>query len=114
MMRPRLRLIQWLGIILLLGWNLMNTHCSLKPELVTVDKTAVVARFVRQMSQLTLTDAELTANTMRFGQALTGALNDYSMTHQSIILDASTVLAGRRDVTPDILRLVATRMQSFR
>ncbi|MCX7118833.1 MAG: TrbI F-type domain-containing protein [Legionellales bacterium] len=114
MMRPRLVLIQWIGIILLLGWNLMNTHYALKGDLVTVDKKAVEARFVAQMSHLTLTDAELTEKTMRFGQALKGALNEYAVTNQVIILDASTVLAGRRDVTPSILSLVATNMRSLK
>ena len=114
MMRQRFVFIQWLGIILLLGWSLMNTHYALKPELVTVDKKAVVARFVGQVSQLTLTDAELTEKTTRFGEALKSALNDYAATNQVIILDASTVLAGRRDVTPSILSLVATNMRSLK
>ena len=114
MMRQRLVLIQWLCIILLLGWNLINTHYTLKPEVVTVDKKAVVARFVGQVSHLTLTDAELTEKTTRFGQALKGALNDYALVHQVIILDASTVLAGRRDVTPSILSLVATKMRNLK
>ncbi len=114
MMRPRLVLIQCIGIILLLGWNLMNTHYALKLDLVTVDKKAVEARFVAQMSHLTLTDAELTEKAMRFGQALKGALNDYALMHQVIILDASTVLAGRRDITPSIISLVATNMQSLK
>ena len=114
MMRQRLVLIQWLCIIFLLGWSLMNTHYMLKPDVVTVDKKAVIARFVGQVSHLTLTDAELTKKTTRFGHALTGALNDYALMHQVIILDASTVLAGRRDVTSDILRLVATNMRSHR
>ena len=114
MMRQRLILIQCLGIIFLLGWSIMNTHYALKPELVTIDKKAVVACFVKQVSQLTLTDAALTEKTTRFGQALKGALNDYALMHQVIILDASTVLAGRRDVTPSILSLVATKMRSLK
>lgn len=114
MMRQRLVLIQGLCIILLLGWNLMNTHYALNPELVTVDKKAVEARFVAQMSHLTLTDAELTEKTMRFGQALKGALNEYALMHQVIILDASFALAGRRDVTPSILSLVSTKMRSLK
>ena len=114
MMRQRLVLIQWIGIILLLGWSTMNIHYALKPELVTVDKKAVEARFVAQVSHLTLTDAELTEKTMRFGQALKGALNEYAVTNQVIILDASFALAGRRDVTPSILSLVATNMRSLK
>lgn len=114
MMRKMFVLIQWLSIFLLLGWSLMNAHYALKPELVTVDKKAVVARFVGQVSQLTLTDVELTEKTTRFGEALKVALNDYAATNQVIILDASTVLAGRRDVTPSILSLVATNMRSLK
>ena len=113
-MHQKLVLIQWLCIILLFGWNLLNTHYTLKPEIVTVDKKAVVARFVGQVSHLTLMDAELTKKTTRFGEALKNALNDYAAANQVIILDASTVLSGRRDVTPNILSLVATNMRSHK
>ncbi|MDP3704457.1 MAG: TrbI F-type domain-containing protein [Legionellaceae bacterium] len=110
----RQRPIQWAGIIFVLVWIMMNTHYALKPEVVTMDKQAVVARFVGQLSQLTLTDAELTEKTTRFGQALKSALNDYANGHHVIILDESAVLAGRRDVTPKILGLVAMNMRSLR
>ncbi len=110
----RQKLIQWLGIIFVLGWIIMNTYYGLKPEVVTVNKQAVMARFVGQVSHLTLTDAELTEKTTRFGHALKGALNDYALMHQVIILDESTVLAGRRDVTSSILSLVAANMRSLR
>ncbi|OGV51933.1 MAG: hypothetical protein A3F46_05705 [Legionellales bacterium RIFCSPHIGHO2_12_FULL_42_9] len=111
MMRQKLILIQLLGIILLLGLSLMNTHYALKASVVTVDKKAVVARFVGQASQLTLTDAQLSEKTTRFGDALKDALNTYALMHQVIILDVSTVLAGCCDVTPEILHLVATNMR---
>ncbi len=114
MMRQKLIVMQWLAIILLLGWSLMNAHYALKASVVTVDKKAVVARFVGQVSHLTLTDAELTEKTTRFGEALQDALNTYAMTNQVIILDASTVLAGRRDVTPTILNLVAANMRGLK
>lgn len=110
----RQKLIQWLGIIFVLGWIMMNTHYALKPEVVTVNKQAVMARFVGQVSQLTLTDAELTEKTTRFSQALKSALREYATDHQVIILDASTVLEGGHDVTPSILSLVATTMRSLK
>ena len=113
-MRQRLVLIQWLCIIFLLGWDLMNIHYALRPSIVTVDKKAIMARFVAQISQLTLTDEELSEKTTRFGQALNGALNDYANAYQVIILDESTVLAGSRDVTPNILSLIATTMRGLK
>ncbi len=99
---------------LMLVLSMVTLKIALIPEVVTVDQKAVVSRFVGQMSHLTLTDGALTDKTTRFGQALKSALNDYAKDHQVIILDESTVLAGRRDVTPKILGLVATNMQSLK
>lgn len=91
--------------------TVMNTVFLMKPTVVTFDKKKVVAQFVSQLSQHSLSDKVLAQKTKQFSQALHGELNAYSDSHHVLILNQSDVLAGYRDITPFIMRCVADQMR---
>ena len=87
---------------------------ALKPQLVTFDKTAMVGRFVGQLSKHDVSDDAIRTKTQAFGEAMKRSLDDYAQTHGVIILNKSEVMAGARDaqdITESIAKAVSTRMR---
>ena len=78
---------------------------------VAFDMKGTVDQFMTQTVAHQLTQAESDILTTRFTTALNASLNDYQHRHEALILVTPSVVSGVKDITPDIQRDVAQRMQ---
>lgn len=82
-----------------------------KPVTVSFDMTDTVNQFMAQAASQSLSEAQSTQLVQRFNQALTVSLTDYSQQHRAVIVVSQSVVAGTADITDDIQRRIAQRMQ---
>jgi type-F conjugative transfer system protein TrbI len=105
-----------LAIMLLQSFLMMGYvafHNS-KASGVCVNKKALVARFVGQLSQHTLSDDELRQKTVRFRDELNASVHHYADEKRVVVMDTVNRLAGGVDITDVIARDVAQRMRGSR
>ena len=99
-----------IGIVMIMGLFLWLCG-KMKPEIVTFDKTRVVGHFVRQLSQLNLTDPLIADKTKHFKDALKYSLDFYAARHHVVIIAASDVIAGGHDITEALIPIIANSMR---
>ena len=94
--------------VALSGWAM---YLACIPQVVTFDRSILMARFVGQLSRHALSDEVLRGKTETFSTALSLSLNAYAKAHHVLVFNAADVLAGARDITPHIERDIARYMR---
>lgn len=94
--------------VIISGWALFSARTS---QVVTFNQPKLMARFVGQLSAHALSDGALREKTDQFTTALNVSLSTYAKAHHVLVLNASDVLAGERDITASIESDVARRMR---
>lgn len=91
------------------GFSIFNLMHS--PKIVTFDEKGTIQAFVRQISIQGNVSSNKKEITHRFKLALQGAVNQYIAKNEAVILKPSGVVGGAKDITPDIQRLIASKMR---
>ena len=90
-------------------------HACLLKQIAVLNKKALFAQYVAELSQHRLNEEEMYAHTAKFRKSLDLALQTYASKHHTVIFDKKTVLAwdidNTRDITSDIKVLVASLMR---
>lgn len=89
--------------LLLMEWQ--------KPVTVSFDMTDTVNQFMTQAASQPLSKTQSKQLARRFNQALTESLAGYSQQHHAVIIVSQSLVAGAEDITDDIQRRIAQRMQ---
>ena len=90
---------------------LFFTHQS-APKIVTVDRKQLTQHFAKQLSQSTLSQAQKTALTDRFAEALVTTTQHYAKAHPVVIIDKSLVVGSLPDITAAIAAKIKTAMEA--
>ena len=98
-------------VLVLLG-STCAMHRPDTPQVVTFNQQRLMGRFVAQLSTHTLTEEGLREKTDQFSSALKTSLAAYAKTHGVLVLKSSDVLAGERDITPQIEQDIAHHMRT--
>ena len=101
-----------LGVLGLLVVVLMLVMLR-KPSdvIVTFDMKRVRGQFIHQLARHHATDAMVTASSAHLSQTLQGVLDAYAASHQVVILEQTTRLAGGEDATDALIPLIARAMR---
>lgn len=100
-----------LPIMVCLLWGM---HASLSEKgstVVTFNQDVINQQFVTQLSQYTLSDEMIRVKTDAFKKAVHEALRDYAAKHHALVMMQKNVVAGGRDATQEIEKLIAIHMR---
>jgi len=101
-----------LSILLVAGLLIIILSMALKPQVVSFNQDRVLKQFVLQMSQKNLTDAALKQKTDEFSQNLNASLAEYADIHHVIIINQKAVVAGKKDISDEVLKLLVKKLQA--
>jgi len=85
---------------------------SLRPKVVTFNQDYVLRQFVLQISRSQLSDAVLKQKTDKFSQNLHASLTQYADKHHVMIINQKAVLAGKKDISDEVLKLLVKKLQA--
>jgi type-F conjugative transfer system protein TrbI len=72
---------------------------SSTPQIATVNITGMVDSFEKETAKQNISADEMKARTIRFSEALTRTLQDFSTKNHIILVPAEAVIAGAPDIT---------------
>ncbi len=84
------------------------------PEVVTFDMKGTMDLFIQQTLEQKLPEEQTKVLMTRFNSAMKDSLQEWQDAHYSVILVAPAVVSQQVDITQDIRRGIASRMQGER
>lgn len=111
-MNMRFLTILNLSILLVAGLLIIILSMALKPKVVTFNQDRVLRQFVLQISRNKLSDAILKQKSEEFSQNLNASLAEYADIHHVIIINQKAVLAGKKDISDEVLKLLVKKLQA--
>lgn len=92
-----------LGVLLACGLFYLSQP---RVSLVYFDKQETEGLLIRQLAEAKATPEQVARITHRFHESLQKALSDYAMQKGVVVLERHAVIAGAKDITPDVMEVV--------
>lgn len=86
-------------------------HREPKLSVVSFDEAAIKAQLIAQLAQKKLSDEQIGLISQKFKERLSKVLNNYASQKQVVIVNASLVVAGGKDITKTIAKELSQAMR---
>lgn len=90
---------------------LMGAFC-LKPSVVSVDIKKINAELIKELAKKNATEEQVKRVTLKFKKNLDKTITAYAKKHHVTILDTKNVVAGKHDVTEQIILKLSENMRA--
>lgn len=96
-------------LVLLLTFGLYTIK-DRQQDIVSFDLQSTQSQFIEQLAHTKLSHQAQVRLSKRFSRALSDSVNQYAAQHRSVVLVKAAVIAGVKDITPDIQKQISKRM----